>query len=104
VTSPPIWSVTIWVASRAPATPKRPGQRDNEDLLSFVNRQNTEWVKATRRLSPMVLRTLLELGGRETQRHFEAFDPNEMGGPVSWATGDEPAPSWLDLARELTEH
>lgn len=69
-----------------------------------MNRQNAEWVKATRRLSPMVLRTLLELGGQESQQHFEALDPNEVGGPVSWATGDKPAPIWLDLARELTEH
>jgi uncharacterized protein (TIGR03083 family) len=80
-----------------------PTRRDDEDLVEFVNRQNAEWVQATRRLSPTVLRTLLGVGGRETQRHFEALDPFAMGGPVSWATGDEPAPIWLDLARELTE-
>jgi len=81
----------------------RLARRDDEDLVEFVNRQNAEWVQATRRLSPAVLRTLLGVGGRETQRHFEALDPFATGGPVSWATGDEPAPIWLDLARELTE-
>ena len=80
-----------------------PTRRDDEDLLSFVNRQNAEWVQAARRLSPAVLRTLLRIGARETQRHFESLDPFEIGGPVSWATGGEPAPIWLDLARELTE-
>jgi hypothetical protein len=68
-----------------------------------VNRQNAEWVQAMRRISPTVLMTLLDVGGRETQRLFEALDPHELGGPVSWATGDDPAPRWLDLARELTE-
>jgi len=78
-------------------------RRDHEDLVVFINRQNAEWVQATRRLSPRVLRTLLEVGGRETQRHFESLDPFALGGPVSWASGDEPAPIWLDVARELTE-
>lgn len=81
----------------------RPARCDHEDLLAFINRQNAEWVQATRRLSPRVLRTLLEVGGRETQRHFESLDPFAMGGPVSWASGDERAPIWLDVARELTE-
>ena len=81
----------------------RPARCDHEDLVAFINRQNAEWVQATRRLSPRVLRTLLEVGGRETQRHFESLDPLAMGGPVSWASGDERAPIWLDVARELTE-
>ena len=82
----------------------RPNRRDaGEDVVSFVNRQNEEWVQAMRRISPAVLTTLLDVGGRETQKHFEALDPYETGGSVFWATGEEPAPIWLDLARELTE-
>jgi uncharacterized protein (TIGR03083 family) len=82
----------------------RPATRhDGEDLVTFVNRQNAEWVQAMGRLSPSVLMSLLRVGGRETQQHFEALDPFATGGPVSWATGDEPAPVWLDLAREFTE-
>src|SRR5450756_1387454 len=30
----------------------RSARRDHEDLLAFINRQNAEWVQATRRLSP----------------------------------------------------
>ena len=78
-------------------------RRDGEDLVAFVNRQNAEWVQAMGRLSPTVLTTLLRVGGAEAQAHFEALDPFAIGGPVSWATGDDPAPVWLDLARELTE-
>jgi hypothetical protein len=33
---------------------------------------------------------------------FESVDPFALGSPVSWA-GPEPAPNWLDLAREFTE-
>ena len=76
---------------------------DRADLVSFVNAQNEAWVEAMRRISPRILLTLLELGGRETLEHFETLDPLAMGGPVWWATGDDPAPVWLDLARELTE-
>jgi uncharacterized protein (TIGR03083 family) len=78
-------------------------RRDGEELVAFINRQNAEWVRAMGRLSPDVITTLLRVGGGETQGHFEALDPFAMGGPVSWATGDEPAPVWLDLAREFTE-
>jgi uncharacterized protein (TIGR03083 family) len=82
----------------------RPDRRDaGEDVVSFVNRQNEEWVRAMRGISPTVLTTLLDVGGRETQKHFETLDPFAYGGSVFWATGDEPAPIWLDIARELTE-
>ena len=70
-------------------------RRDREDLVAFVNRQNAQWVQAMGRLSPAVLTTLLRVGGRETQAHVETLDPLAIGGPVSWATGDDPAPVWL---------
>lgn len=54
------------------------------------------------RLSPPVIRSLLEFGGAETQRLFESLDPFALGPAVDWS-GPEPAPVWLDLAREFTE-
>jgi uncharacterized protein (TIGR03083 family) len=78
-------------------------RRDDEDLASFVDRLNAEWVVAMRRISPTIITSLLELGGRETRHHFSSLHPLAIGGPVSWATGERPAPVWLDLARELTE-
>jgi uncharacterized protein (TIGR03083 family) len=82
----------------------RPDRRlEGEALLPFIDRQNDEWVRAMRRISPELLMTLLDVGGRETQAHFESLHLFAIGDPVSWATGDHPAPVWLDVARELTE-
>lgn len=81
---------------------RQPWYPDVEPLTAFIDRRNAEWVIALRRLSPRVIRSLLELGGRETQRLFGSLDPFAPGSPVDWA-GPEPAPIWLDLARELTE-
>ena len=81
---------------------RQPWVPDDEPLKSFIDRRNAEWVTAMRRLSPRILRSLLEFGGQETQRLFESVDPFALGSPVDWA-GPQPAPNWLDLARELTE-
>ncbi len=72
------------------------------ELLEFINAANEAWVEASRRLSPAIVIDLLEWSGRETQSHFESLDPHAIGDPVTWA-GPEPAPKWLDVAREYTE-
>lgn len=77
-------------------------RRPNEALVPFLNRINDEWVTATRRLSPGVLVELLRLVGELTYAHFAVVEPLALGGAVSWA-GPEPAPRWLDIAREYTE-
>ena len=87
----------------APAAFAPTGRGDFEaELLAFINRQNERWVEATRRLSPRLLIDLLRWSGEETQRYFESLDQFALGEPVSWA-GQEPAPVWLDVAREYTE-
>lgn len=73
-----------------------------EELVAFINRRNDEWVGALRRLSPRVLIDLLGWGGEQVLAYFRSLDPQAIGGPVSWA-GPEPAPHWLDMAREYTE-
>jgi uncharacterized protein (TIGR03083 family) len=80
--------------------PLAPGQ--DEGLAPFLNRINDEWVRAARRISPPLLLDLLAVTGRQLAAHFASLDPLAIGGPVSWA-GPEPAPVWLDLAREYTE-
>ncbi|MCH8815604.1 MAG: maleylpyruvate isomerase family mycothiol-dependent enzyme [Chloroflexi bacterium] len=72
------------------------------DLLDFINRQNEIWVQATRRLSPRVLIDLLRVTGEQTQAYWQSLDLHAIGEPVSWA-GPDPAPVWLDVAREFTE-
>ena len=71
-------------------------------LLAFINRQNEAWVAAARRLSPRLLIDLLRWSGDETQKYFQPLDMFATGEPVHWA-GPDPAPVWLDIAREYTE-
>jgi uncharacterized protein (TIGR03083 family) len=81
--------------------PKGEGDFESE-LLDFIHRWNELWVQATRRISPRLLCDLLRFAGEETQRYFESLDLFAIGGPVTWA-GPDPAPFWLDIAREYTE-
>ncbi len=73
-----------------------------EDLVVLINRLNDSWVKATSRISPRVLCELMKLTGEQVCDYFKSLDPCAVGGPVDWASS-EPAPAWLDLAREYTE-
>ena len=76
--------------------------RQWHSLVELINHLNAEWIAATGRLSPCLLVDLLRFTGEQVTDFFQTIDPHELGGPVSWA-GDEPAPNWLDLAREYTE-
>ncbi|MBZ4318095.1 maleylpyruvate isomerase family mycothiol-dependent enzyme [Streptomyces huiliensis] len=73
-----------------------------ETLETFIHRINEEWVRAFARVSPAALADTLDLIGAQTARFFEATDPNAPSLGVSWA-GIDPAPTWLDSARDLTE-
>jgi uncharacterized protein (TIGR03083 family) len=73
-----------------------------DDVVRFVNERNEAWVAAWRRVSPRLLVDLLTGSGPALWAHYRSIDPEELGGPVSWA-GDQPAPNWLRVAREYTE-
>lgn len=73
-----------------------------EALVTFINDQNALWVQVTRRMSPQVLTDLLRFTGEQVCAYFQSLDPYSIGGPVNWV-GPDPAPVWLDLAREYTE-
>jgi len=73
-----------------------------EELVEIIDDLNQDWVHAARRISPRLLIDLLEFTGGQMCDYFRSLDPYAMGGAVSWA-GPEPAPVWLDLAREYTE-
>jgi uncharacterized protein (TIGR03083 family) len=73
-----------------------------EDLVTFINNQNDLWVRATRRVSPRLACELLKITGEQVCDYFKSLDPFAIGKPVDWV-GPEPAPVWLDLAREFTE-
>lgn len=71
-------------------------------LVGALNAWNEQWVRATRRLSPRLLRELLEMTGPAIYDYFVGLDLTALGETVSWA-GPDPAPIWLDVAREYTE-
>ncbi|HWX42579.1 MAG TPA: hypothetical protein VN345_15620, partial [Blastocatellia bacterium] len=73
-----------------------------DELVAFINDINDTWIKATRRISPPLLCDLLTTAGTQVCKYFESLDPFALDDPVNWA-GPEPAPVWLDLAREYSE-
>lgn len=73
-----------------------------EELVRFINHWNQSWIQAARRISPRLLTDLLAFTGVQVCDYFRLLDPYALGGAVSWV-GPEPAPVWLDLAREYTE-
>ncbi|MFK0295099.1 maleylpyruvate isomerase family mycothiol-dependent enzyme [Streptomyces sp. NPDC090442] len=79
-----------------------PALAPGETLEAFIHRINQEWVDAHRRVSPAALTDALDLFGAQVTRLFEAADLDQPSLGVSWA-GVDPAPMWLDCARELTE-
>ena len=83
-------------------TPPGPSLDRWEDLVAFINQHNQAWLQATRRLSTGVLCDLLAHTGPQVEKYFASLDAFALGEPVNWA-GSDPAPVWLDLAREYTE-
>jgi uncharacterized protein (TIGR03083 family) len=73
-----------------------------EELVALINTSNETWVHTTRGISSRLLCELLGFTGPKVHEYLSSVDPNSIGGPVSWA-GPDPAPVWLDLAREYTE-
>lgn len=72
------------------------------ELVRLINDLNHVWVKATRRISTQLLCDLLLHTGPQVDEYFLSLDLFAMGHAVSWV-GPEPAPVWLDVAREFTE-
>jgi uncharacterized protein (TIGR03083 family) len=78
------------------------GPGPGRELVAWLNEWNEEWVAAARRLSPDVTTDLLAWSGQELRDYLATLDLDALGGPVGWA-GPQPAPVWLDVAREYTE-
>ncbi len=72
------------------------------DLVQFINALNRTWVEAARMLSPRVMCDALRWAAPQAEEYFASLDPDALGVPVDWVSPD-PAPNWLDLAREYTE-
>ena len=73
-----------------------------DHLVCLINEQNELWVRGTQRISPPLIIDLLKFTGDQVSSYFLSLDPFAIGDPVDWVS-PEPAPIWLDLAREYTE-
>ena len=81
-----------------------PAIKGNKDLVAWLNTLNSDWVKATKRLSPGVLVLLLESVGDLVCEHYQSLDPwEEAIFPVAWA-GESVSYNWMHVAREYTEY
>jgi uncharacterized protein (TIGR03083 family) len=79
------------------------GPRPGEPLARFLDRFNAQWVEAAQRISPPVLVDLLAAVSPQVLAFWWDRDLDALGGPVDWA-GPDPAPVWLDCARDTTEY
>jgi len=79
------------------------GPGEGENLDTWLNRFNQQWVDAARRISPALLIELINVAGLRFEEYLATLDLDATGGPVPWATGSDPAPVWLDVAREYME-
>ncbi|WP_189716768.1 maleylpyruvate isomerase family mycothiol-dependent enzyme [Streptomyces phaeofaciens] len=81
----------------------RPAFAPGETLESFIHRVNQEWIDLHTGHSPAMLIDAIETAGAQVGRQFAVTDLGTAGLGVSWA-GADPAPAWLDIAREFTEY
>lgn len=71
-------------------------------IVAVMDQTNGRWVQATRDLSSRLLTELLGYTGELVSQYFSELDSEDLGDIVSWA-GPDPAPHWLNIAREYTE-
>ncbi|WP_409055005.1 maleylpyruvate isomerase family mycothiol-dependent enzyme [Streptomyces sp. SYP-A7185] len=81
----------------------RNGFADGETLEAFIHRTNQEWVESHADDSPAALIDAPTAAGTQLAQQFATADLHAAALGVSWA-GVAPAPAWLDIAREFTEH
>ncbi|MFI0240231.1 maleylpyruvate isomerase family mycothiol-dependent enzyme [Streptomyces sp. NPDC016845] len=81
----------------------RNGFAEDETVEAFIHRTNQEWVDLHAEDSPASLVDALADAGTRLARQFATADLDATAPGVSWA-GVDPAPAWLDIAREFSEH
>ena len=80
-----------------------PAGNSYPELVSFLDKLNADWVKAGQRLSPAVIRGLLEQSGAEYNQYLASLDPWAPATfAVGWA-GEITSPNWFHIARDYTE-
>lgn len=74
-----------------------------EELVTFLNRLNADWVTAMKRMSPPVTIELLQITGKQFCEHLASLNQDDKAMfSVAWA-GEEESLNWFHIAREYTE-
>jgi hypothetical protein len=74
-----------------------------QDLVSYLNKLNADWITASKRISPETLIALLETTGKEYCDYIQTLDPiADAIFSVAWA-GEKVSKNWFHIAREYTE-
>ncbi|MFD6275533.1 maleylpyruvate isomerase family mycothiol-dependent enzyme [Streptomyces sp. NPDC060209] len=81
----------------------RPAPSPGETLEAFIHRINQEGVDFHAGDTPAELIAALGVAGAQVDAMFASLDLRSARVGVSWA-GVDPAPGWLDIAREFTEY
>lgn len=81
-----------------------PGEIDSyQSLVDYLNKLNMSWTQATKRLSPKVLISMLQMSGPEYVNHLRQLDPLDPAiFSVGWA-GEESSTNHFHIAREYSE-
>ncbi len=75
-----------------------------DDMVRWMNQLNSDWVSASKRLSPQTLILLLESIGDLVSEYYCSLNPwDEAVFSVAWA-GEATSYNWMHVAREYTEY
>ncbi len=75
----------------------------NDELVNFIQTLNTQWISASRRLSPVMLIDFLEYSENSLIHFLKTLNPTDKAFfAVAWA-GESESENWFDIAREYTE-
>lgn len=72
------------------------------EVTALVDAINNRWIDGARWMSPRQLVDQLERSGAEYADTLATMDLQALGIPVDWIIS-QPAPRWIDIAREYTE-
>ena len=68
-----------------------------QDLVDYIQKLNDDWIKASKRLSPQVLISLLEIVDQWLYEFMKSLDPMAKAEfAVAWA-GEEESQNWFDI-------
>lgn len=74
-----------------------------DDLLSYLNQLNADWIKAAKRMSPNLVIALLKITNEQVADFLKTIDPFAPAVfSVAWA-GEKTSFNWFHWAREYTE-